>query len=447
MKLRACGVSIAFLLVAMLGSMGITDVNESNIEEYIQSDCVSVADFIEDNFDKFVVEYNAASGDSWDASTVEDRFPITVDECGTTYDGVFMDFDGENGYAVVGNDYELLDFQTSGESPYKNVEADGYYYSATTGYHYLSGEEYLSVNEDNNADESVIIENANTSSMKHYEGQQRNAKGCGKIENTDAYVKSKYGSGWRLDRHRSLPMQGYTQGELSCYEHNYLQNGHIYHSTEGNCWVVSAFHVMQYLADTRWKYTYVPKSTSRVTYDPSVSEPAIYLKYFYPHKENRTKFIHSSDRTEFAFEYALRKNLNFPELYTVMREHVSERYGQINDGGNDFETAEIMESTAKRYNRYLDADVHIFWSFYVDKGTQQIDQNRPLVWSTSRNTYEEHSMAVCGYKYYSKVTGWWIFKSTKYKLFYELRDGHTAEPRFFDMSGYTGASALTFINC
>lgn len=84
----------------------------------------------------------------------------------------------------------------------------------------------------------------------------------------------------------------------------------------------------------------------------------------------------------------------------------------------------------------------VFWGLYADKGIKKLDNNYPLLWSTSSGTYGSHTMAVCGYKYYSKTSGWWIFKVTSYKLFYELRDGHSTDPRFYDILGHVGFSSI-----
>ena len=199
MKTVCCGFSIILIIMAMLNSMGIVDVNESNVEDYVASDCVAVADFIENNFETFVDEYNLFADDTWSAKYVEKRFPITIDECGNVYDGVFLDFDNENGYAVVGNDYVLLDFVTLGDSPYMEIESETYYYSCVAGYYYLSGNEYISVEADNNVDENYFYKHNNT---KHYNGQESDAKGCGKIKNPTEYVKDKYGNGWKIDREK-----------------------------------------------------------------------------------------------------------------------------------------------------------------------------------------------------------------------------------------------------
>jgi hypothetical protein len=53
-----------------------------------------------------------------------------------------------------------------------------------------------------------------------------------------------------------------------------------------------------------------------------------------------------------------------------------------------------------------------------------------------------HTMAVAGYENWSKTSGWWIFKSTEYRIFAELRDGHTVNPRYFDFHAYVGLAAF-----
>ena len=75
-------------------------------------------------------------------------------------------------------------------------------------------------------------------------------------------------------------MTGYTQWNLSCYKENTVSNNSVTRSSEGNCQVVSAYNVLQYLADTKWANSTMPKSTSMITYAPSVSEPNIYSRYY-----------------------------------------------------------------------------------------------------------------------------------------------------------------------
>lgn len=93
------------LLISILSCNGYFGVSESNIGSFIRNTPSEVADFIEDNFDKVVSEYNLASDTKWNANSIENKFEILIDDINEKYYGEFLDFDGENGYAVVGSDY------------------------------------------------------------------------------------------------------------------------------------------------------------------------------------------------------------------------------------------------------------------------------------------------------------------------------------------------------
>lgn len=239
---------------------------------------VEVSDFIEKNIARFVDEYNMVTGGKWMATKVEDKFAIIVQQKGEKEEAVFMDFDNDNGYAVIGEDYKLYDLQTSGESPYKGKTFDKCYYSVKGEYFYTQGELMWSVNSENNTEESFIYEE--TQVGKHYAGQVDGATSCGCITNLDQYVQDKYGNSWKLSNSRSLDMKGYDQYDLSCYIEQELEAGKVSNTySEGNCWVVAPYTILQYMADSKWSN--VPKSSEqRVAYDPFQEETEIYSLFF-----------------------------------------------------------------------------------------------------------------------------------------------------------------------
>ena len=414
MRILGTFFSIIMALVSMLNGLGFQDATVNNLNTYIAQDCISVADFIENNFELFVEEYNNSSDEDedWYAEYVENRFIITVNECGNEYKGVFLDFDNDNGYAVVGDDYNLCDFKTQGESPYLDIVSDSYCYSVVCGYCYLRDGEYVSVNEENNADENFIYDNV---VAKNYAGHEdKNVKGCGRIEDPDQYVNDKYDGGWTLGRNNHLNMQGYAQWYLSCY----IKDG-----SEGNCWFVSAYHVLQYMADVYWKN--MPQRYAMIGYyNPQTREPTLYAKYM-------------------SEGYRLNDSRTITELYADVRKHINERYQQV-DEGMIWDTSEIIEYVARQYGHYVNSVEHIAWGLYTDTATKKIDSGYPVLWSTSNDTYGSHTMAVCGYKYYWKTTGWWIFKTASYKLFFEIKDGWVGNgaSRYYDISGHAGFSAI-----
>ena len=53
---------------------------------------------------------------------------------------------------------------------------------------------------------------------------------------------------------------------------------------------------------------------------------------------------------------------------------------------------------------------------------------------------------VAYYLYYTPKSKTTFFITVKdYKLFYELRDGHTVSPRYYDVNGHVGFSAIIFL--
>ncbi|MBQ2717538.1 MAG: hypothetical protein IJF75_02930 [Clostridia bacterium] len=434
-------VSILTIIIAILFSNGISNVNNNNVQDYVNSDPASVCEFIDDNFNKFVDEYNNMASkeklEIWDAKFIENQFEIDINECGKEYKGIFLDFDADNGYAIIGNDYTFLDFVTDGVSPYEGIETDKYYFSTASGYMYYKDNICFGVNESNNADSSYIYDNITGQS---YNGQEEGEIGCGKIKDPYLYVNDKYGSGWVLSSSRSLDMIGYTQDELTCYLENEIEDDLCNVYTEANCWVVSAYNVLQYMADNYW--TRMPKNYKYSLYYPSISEPRIYSLYYDSNGNNKTKLLRYNNNSQSVYQTHLKRNVfSFPKLYNETREFVNSKFGKINDG-SIWNTSTIIESMANKYGYHVNSVEYVAWVAHADSATKKIDQGYPLLWSTLNGTYDSHTMAVCGYNYYSRTSGWWIFKTTKYKLFYAIKDGHATETRYYDMSGHVGFSAI-----
>ena len=120
----------------------------------------------------------------------------------------------------------------------------------------------------------IVIFNDKQLNQRTNKGQDTDQTGNGKIVNTKDYVLDKYGSGYSLVNSHSLDMDLYLQSDLSVYK-TIEQDGQAY--SEGNCWIVSAFHVLQYLAKTKYTDMY---SDDIVTYDAKNEEPDIYSKHF-----------------------------------------------------------------------------------------------------------------------------------------------------------------------
>lgn len=439
------GVSILLLLLSIIGG-GNPDINEDNISQYLKGDAVSVSNFIEKNLGKVVNKYNESSEseNKWEANYIEKKFPILIKDSEEEYQGMFLDFDNDHGYAVVGNDYTFMSFESSGESPYKNKEGKSYAYSTSTGYFYETDEGMLSVNDENNANEELVT------NAKHYDGQDYNATGCGKIVDTDKYVKDRYGSDWKIESSNSLDMDGFTQDYLSVYLENKIKlydvNGIMKETyvpyTEGNCWFVSAYNVLQYMQKVKW--TKMPSSSETKEYNPSIDEPNFYGWYYDSNGNNISELLPYNNGKSAVHRYVLHYNgtINYPKLYTNVRKCIHDVYGKY-DGGKIGESCGVIEYIANEYGYYVNAVENFLWMWSCHNVVNQVNSGYPMLWFVYDDaTYNNHAMAVCGYKYYYKwVKYFWFFNKKKTKLFFELRDGQEEAPRYFDISGYGGIGA------
>lgn len=420
-----------------------------NTEEEIKEtlfDTISaedVADYIRDNLDRFVYEYNSATSENWQAVGIDGRHSIIILENNEEKEGVFFDFNDDKGYAVIGENNHLYDLQTSGESPFKGKSFSTCYYSMSTGYLYKQNDEILSVNDANNADDSFLEEEQDS---KHYAGQASGATGCGKIENVDKYVADKYGSEWKKGNRRSLKMQGYKQYELSCYFEQSIEDTENYPKSEGNCWAVSAYTVLQYMAD---QWGDMPQSSEKaIDYKPATSEPNIYSLYFStkdgtPQGKNT---LLGSIEGNAVYKYSLGENIKFPKLYTNVREYINKKFKKI-DGGMIWRSCWIVSDVAEQYGHDVGYKIHLVWGAYLEKSTSEIADGRPLLLSTSNDTYGSHTMAVCGYVRYQKTkTFWRRFVIIRQKIFYEIKDGGVEDSRYYDMSGHFGIASIVSFN-
>lgn len=221
-------------------------------------------------------------------------------------------------------------------------------------------------------------------------------------------------------------MDGYQQYELSAYKTVGKDNGY---SSEGNCWIVSAFNVLQYIAKTKYTNMYF---NYKVGYDAKQNEPNIYSKHF-DNDGNCKEKIQKDDGT-IVDKWEL-TNYSFPLLYGIIREYVDGKFKKCDDG-YIWETKDIIKYMCTFFGNSIDIDTHYDWFFFADYIVNEIINERPALWFTLYDTYGSHAMAVCGYKYYKRERKFGIFTFSTFKLFYELKDGHSTESRWFDISGF-----------
>ena len=401
LRLRSCGFSIIVLLVSVLNSAGIKEATEDNIKQYLKGDFNSVSDFIEDNFSTFVSKYNAFNENKWLAESIEDRKPVINVTDNTS--AVYLDFDGNNGYAVVGNDYNFLKFSQSGDLDYlKDLdvvlfsEYDGFVYETESGF-----ARYDVTYADDEYWKTVKF-------GRYYAGQKTNLKeGSGNISDPDAYIKDRYGSGFILETSKRLP------GYVNVRQDNYSYY-RLYGRGEGNCTLSAMFGIMRYLRDYKGmnKFPYIEIDRK---HDDS----------FYAELIRRG--------------YKPVTNKKIEKLYATIRK-VAINYGYTVE--STFWTSLNMENIYKEvayaygYSMLTrKARLDLMWSFLTHV-KMEIDLGYPVMWNTARGQYGAHSMVVNRYRSYYKVHQFWFIKWREYRNLMSINDNWNYTDYYFDLDAY-----------
>ena len=319
-------ISIILSLIVALNSTDFLCRDESDLLAGVSPDFISVASFLEENFELFVEKYNEMEpGFVWIAEGIEEKRKIKIFLINEMDEAIFLDFDGANGYAILADNYILYDFQTVGDSPIKNAGSDNIAYSVISGYLYEKNGEYYNVGGDDNFDEEFW--NCQIQSSKTYDGQDFGKTGCGCINDPDRYVADKYGSKYKPEKTASLSMNSYSQMSLSVYKENKKEKTCC---SEGNCWAVSAYTVLQYYADTKYS-SKMPDSKTKIEYYPEISEVKIYNKIYDTFGKNISGIVKTDAGKKYKYERRLDSYL-FTILWGKTREYISEMYGEINGG-------------------------------------------------------------------------------------------------------------------
>ena len=415
---------VAFLSVLTFGSIQNSEQNN------LKSDCRSVASFLEKNLNLFVQAVNKEcdeSDDVFTCSSIENKNIVYVEDSGKTKETVLLDFDGTNGYLLLADDFEILNFSPHGNSPFDGIVADRYKYSPYSGFYYeLNGQVYDMTGCDS-LDSSLF-----SGGRQHYDGQASGMHGCGGIESPATYINNCYGSSYNLVSSKSLSVTRFKQNTLSCY-FTVSESGS--YTGEGNCGLVAGYHAMQCLQRTKWQN--MPSVSARCLYDPYIYEPNEYFKRFditgRPLYENVAK--QDNDILE-----------NWPTLYKEARMYAVNSFNRCNDFIVNQVSATI-EHIASNYGYSVDAREDPLYKFSLDKGINEINNDEPLVFYVSNDeTYGAHFVTVNGYKKYQERKRVWIFDVVNTVILYEIVDGWSNYARYYDMSATSSLGMLIFID-
>lgn len=320
--------------------------------EYEGEDSYACNEYMDEEESVPQAEYKPAYLEADYVESVADISITAMDEYGNELvdDGYLLNFNDEFGYLVIGSDYKLYAMETSGENPFNNISDAELVDREGEGFFYFKDGDMIDVN---NLPNSVNKEDTYCSEAI-YEGQTK--KGCGRIYRPDLYTAKRYGFGYRKILSNRIPVQRYTQSQLSVYSSYDIQAGGGW-MTEGNCWLVAGYHTLQYYSDTQ--ILNAPKSGETIVYDPIADEPEIYENYY--DENGNCKAIYNIEGTDFdGYRLNYSRMNHMPSLYSDVRKYASKHYGRCS-GGYLSETCAIIEDISSSYGKKITCTIQNSW--------------------------------------------------------------------------------------
>lgn len=404
-------ISIIIAIITAMQGVPAGQVTEENIRDYVAPDCETVATFIVDHLAEFTAEYNKEleEGEApMRATSCEFSIPVYITT--TEQDGVYLDFDGDNGYMIVVDNYEIAAYAAQGDLPYLR-DKESALYSIYDGFVYYDADGNLVPYAVEAMTEADWEEYSRVSLEKRYNGQKGSGND-GQIYDPDAFVKDKYGSGYSVYSSKTLKNFKYvSQSELSVYYE--VRNGSRY--SEGNCSLAAAYALMNYLQSSG-KYPKLPKSSATVSYQ--ANKDTFYNKY--KQKSN----------------YAIETPKILPALYVAIRDYAEKQYGYEVSGTNPFNIATMVKQVGKQYGYNLKTSHIVVWS-YETQAVKEIDAGYPIIWNMANSsTYGSHSTVVTGYRTYRKTKSFLGIKINSYVKLMALNDNWNKSVQYFDFTNY-----------
>lgn len=435
MKLKRCG--IVFLLVATiaLGNSCFLLGTEKNAYAALQqpnwnySDCENIISFIDDNFTKFVDEYNKSvtEEEALRAESIEYSSIIWLVE-DDNY-GAYIDFDGENGYMVVTGDYNVYDLKVIGD--YECLrEIDDLYFSYSSGF--LMKDEhgiFQKVICEENPEVVDYIDEENTI----YPGQEKPGDGNIDPNKLSEYVSARYPGYNFVTKEVGLSKEfDYVdQFSTSYYMCKQLDQNQQYKGehSEGNCALNSL-----YMTLISWQKHGLVKNLPTNTIDlrDSIMSDPLYNEY----GSGIVKNYQSDDPDDSEIKYKKWVcNSNYflakiPVLYQSIRDYAVNQFSYTPESG-----VAVLNIPAIGYyiaNTLYHNDITFGMTQELTYALSHISSEAVCLIINKSKTYKNHAVVVLGYHEYSCTTGWWIFSSTKFIYFYEIADGWSEELKIFD---------------
>lgn len=412
-------VVLALMLSATFGTL----VTAENIHNFLPSNHEAVADYISDNLDLFSEKY----GETDDTATVSDKsdegaaeemqiaeepFTATAIEYRTMVtltdggDATYLDFNDSCGYMLVGDDYNLMEFKTSGDLPWAREQSE-LYFDKFDGFMIMVEGELTSA-----AAYFAYIPDEEIEATTGWTGQESERGGWSKIYANNLYLNERYGGNYKLAEYRTL--EGYDSYYTQSMFAGYI-GGVV--GAEPNCVPTAMYNILNYYRTVRG-YTNLPAGT--VSYNFANDNDAVVYKMYGSTNLGQRPL---------------------PTMYYYARQ-AAYQHG-YNAGGLPYgETAEYLK-TLNGYLSGYNMTASSPWISSMNTIISNIISKKPtLLIIGDYFTYKAlHAVAAVEYRYYEYTKKFWIFKTTYRKPMIGIDDGQsrvvTAQKiRFIDYDGY-----------
>ncbi|HBD05957.1 MAG TPA: hypothetical protein DCY93_00910 [Firmicutes bacterium] len=419
--------NILMLIAAVLSATLGVSISQNDAQKIVGKDHDSIACFIEDNLEQFKTEYHNAMNDfSFNPSYVENKYEVYLIDS-ESY-STFLDFDGNNGYMLVADNYELLDFKTEGQLDYFNY---GYEvcYSPDTNYcfYYETEERYIpfsAINYLGQEPEDIMRGKC----LFDYDITEYTTRKDGNIiHDYEYYMNKRYGS-----KYKYVSSTGYSNRYSFPTQMDYSFYSLDGDNAEGNCGLAALYNSYLYgslrYSDKKYKgcKSYGVKVQARY-YDP----------YYFSIMNNPRKY-----GVSYIFDIS---SINvFPQSYLDIRDWMQKNANYRCNGSSAKQLANCIKAII-----YSDSKVKVkpraelFLTFKQIKAL--VDKNcLPLI-GVDDNVWGCHFMTITGYRIYEKRESFWIFKLITPVNLLQLCDNHFGLPTYMDFEDYTKIRQLSTV--
>ncbi len=410
-------------------SASLSECMNFSIESYIENnldDVVNEINYFIDKNDSQISEYSTLDNNYLNATSIEYCHStwIVEDECYATY----IDFNDDNGYLVVDDDYTIHGLEVSGDIELFRDGRD-LIYSEVDGFLYVDEDGTLQKIFENKKidtyDTSFVQDDEYVSGAKVEDGEILPS-------NLSNYMAVTYSSSCEETAYNTDLESTFDFGkqrETSYYKKitcdkdgNKISNGT---RPEGNCSLNTMYNLLR-----NWSkngkidsidYSSTKDVTSLIKSDP------LYKTYV----TDRTVYPYDSGGYYYWTENDSNILSAIPSLYIDIRNIASEEdygYTPINGFKSSY-VPDVLSTIASDY----DIKIKTNSSSSISSAISSVDKGKAVYVSISDSvTYGNHGVSLIGYRKYKFTRALWTFKKSETIYLFEVADNWNASAMYFD---------------